>query len=254
MKNLKLEEKWLNDMIPEGLPYPSSTLISGPGGTGKPLMGFAFIYNWLRNGGKVIFVALQYPDTRFVRETLEKLYNLNMDHYQERVVYVQADFESEEMKVLDGNIINVNLAKPEVWQEVIDRAEGIMVSFDKQETLGTMVFAAALNLLLFSPTYKDVHLKNLESFLKANDERSYLFTVSTTMFKEEIERLEKAADNLMFAEMGEEMQMYLEIERMANQDIVLNEREVPFAKELLTEIKEIADYSRKKVIPTLKKI
>ena len=37
MKKLKLHRRWLNEMLPEGLPYPTSTLISGPGGSGGPL-------------------------------------------------------------------------------------------------------------------------------------------------------------------------------------------------------------------------
>lgn len=38
---LKIHQPWLNELLPEGLPYPTTTLISGPGGSGKPLVGFA---------------------------------------------------------------------------------------------------------------------------------------------------------------------------------------------------------------------
>jgi len=65
MKKLKLHHRWLNEMLPEGLPYPTSTLISGPGGSGKPLIDFAFVHDWLKAGGNVIFIPLQYPGKCF---------------------------------------------------------------------------------------------------------------------------------------------------------------------------------------------
>lgn len=52
MKTLDLKQEWLRKLLPEGFPYPSSTLISGPGGTGKPLVVFAFVASWLKAGGK----------------------------------------------------------------------------------------------------------------------------------------------------------------------------------------------------------
>jgi hypothetical protein len=36
MKNLKINISWLEELLPEGMMIPSSTMISGPGGTGKP--------------------------------------------------------------------------------------------------------------------------------------------------------------------------------------------------------------------------
>jgi len=51
MDTLKLEEEWLQKILPEGLVYPSSTLISGPGGSGKPLVEYAFVASWLKAGG-----------------------------------------------------------------------------------------------------------------------------------------------------------------------------------------------------------
>ncbi len=39
MDRLALGQDWFNKLLPEGLPVPSSTIISGPGGSGKPLIG-----------------------------------------------------------------------------------------------------------------------------------------------------------------------------------------------------------------------
>lgn len=35
MERLESNQDWLNDILPEGLPYPTSNIISGPGGTGQ---------------------------------------------------------------------------------------------------------------------------------------------------------------------------------------------------------------------------
>ncbi len=50
MGRLRTNFKWLDDLLPEGILVPSSTLICGPGGTGKPLVEFAFVDAWLRAG------------------------------------------------------------------------------------------------------------------------------------------------------------------------------------------------------------
>jgi len=65
--------------------------------------------------------------------------------------------------------------------------------------------------LLFSPTYKKLSLDKLEKFLSEDKKRTYLFSVSTSAFREDIKRWEKAADNLMFARMEEPMKLYLKI-------------------------------------------
>jgi KaiC/GvpD/RAD55 family RecA-like ATPase len=71
MGKLPLHQDWLSTLLPQGLPYPTSTLISGPGGSGKPLIGFAFVADWLKAGGNVILIALQYPETKFVQIALQ---------------------------------------------------------------------------------------------------------------------------------------------------------------------------------------
>ena len=56
MKKVKLGMEWLDSILPEGFPTNTSTIISGPGGSGKPLAGYLFASGWLRNGGKVAFI------------------------------------------------------------------------------------------------------------------------------------------------------------------------------------------------------
>lgn len=53
MNRLQAGIPWLDSLLPEGMAVPSSTVISGPGGTGKPLVEFAFVAAWLRAGGSL---------------------------------------------------------------------------------------------------------------------------------------------------------------------------------------------------------
>jgi len=63
MRTLKIGVSWLDRLMPEGLPLNTATLLSGPGGSGKPLIGDNFIATWLRNGGSAVLMSLQYPST-----------------------------------------------------------------------------------------------------------------------------------------------------------------------------------------------
>lgn len=141
--------------------------------------------------------------------------------------------------------------KPEVWDEVIEAAEE---NFSRNQGPGTLVFASALNLLLFSPTYKQASLDKLEELLGEDKQRTYLVTVSTSAFREDISRWEDAADILMFSRMEEGMKLFLELKRMKTERISTREVEVPIQKEMLQEIKEVAEGVRKRKIPALREI
>ena len=39
MEQFQIAIPWLQKILPEGIPIPSSTIITGPGGAGKPLIG-----------------------------------------------------------------------------------------------------------------------------------------------------------------------------------------------------------------------
>lgn len=58
MNRLKTNITWLDELLPEGIIIPSSTIISGPGGTGKPLVELAFAAAWLKAGGSLVGVPL----------------------------------------------------------------------------------------------------------------------------------------------------------------------------------------------------
>ncbi|MBN1926336.1 MAG: hypothetical protein JW798_10925 [Prolixibacteraceae bacterium] len=250
MTNLKTKINWLDELLPEGISIPSSTLISGPGGTGKPLVEFAFVAAWLNAGGSLIGIPLQYPTGELVKTAMKKLYNMDLDLYHGKVVYIQFDPGVNGYKITGKDTIKANMVKPQIWDETIEKAENML---DKTG-LGTLVFGSALNLLLFSKTYKDSILNKLKEVLQHDKSRTYAFAVSTSALANEIKILEDVADNLMFTRMEKPMKLFLKIERMKNVKFLKKEKEVPISEVMLKEINEIAEETRKTRIPEIKKI
>ncbi len=250
MKTLKIEQEWIKKLIPDGLPYPTSTIISGPGGSGKPLVEFAFVASWLKSGGSVIGIPLQYPSIDFVKSSMLKLFDIDLEKYNKKFVNIQFDVDIDTYEQISDNEIKANLLKPDVLNKVIDLADSLI---EKSE-LGTMVFGSALNLLFFSPTYKDAALKNIETILKKDKSKTYIFSVSNSVFAEEIKYLEDASDNLMFTRMEKPMKLFFNIEKMTGVKFSKKEVNVPISKEILKEIKDVAEVSRKRILPKLKKI
>jgi len=78
MESLKTGIRWIDDIIPEELPLKSTTVITGPGGSGKPLIGETFVTAWLKKGGSVIFMSLQYPGSEFVAESIKNVTGLDI--------------------------------------------------------------------------------------------------------------------------------------------------------------------------------
>lgn len=117
-----------------------------------------------------------------------------------------------------------------------------------------MVFGSAWNLLLFSKTYSEAILNKLKDALQNDKRRTYMFAVSTSALANKIKVLEDAADNLIFTRMEKPMKLFLRVERMKNVEFSKDEKEVPIATELLKEINEIADATRKTRIPEITKI
>ena len=82
MNRISTQQDWFDRLLPEGLPIPSLTLLSGPGGSGKPLIGNVITASWLRQGGSVVFMSLQYPDHSFIVAGLKKVSQLDLNDYQ----------------------------------------------------------------------------------------------------------------------------------------------------------------------------
>jgi KaiC/GvpD/RAD55 family RecA-like ATPase len=250
MENLKTNIPWLEELLPEGILIPSSTLISGPGGTGKPLVEFAFVDTWLKAGGSLIGVPLQYPSGELVRIAMQKLYGMHLENYQGKIAYIQFEPFTNRSVIVNENTVRANVINPDIWDEAIEKAESLV---DKND-LGTMVFGSALNLLLFSKTFKKSILEKLKSILQYDKSRTYVFAVSTSAMANEIKTLEEVADNLMFTRMEKTMKLFLKVVRMKGVGFSKKEKEVPISGEMFKEINEIAEATRKTRIPEITKI
>jgi KaiC/GvpD/RAD55 family RecA-like ATPase len=251
MKTFHTNEEWFDRLLPEGLLIPSSTLLSGPGGSGKPLIGNVIVAAWLRQGGIVVFMSLQYPDHSFIAAGLKSITKLDLDDYKDRIAFIELDVSLNSMIVLANNRIKANVAKPEVWDTALEHACSIV----PDEGPGILIFGTALNLLLFSPTYGKEILEKIKSTMRQNLKYTLLFSTSTSAKKEEVKKLENLADNLVITRSDPVThKLYLQISRIKNVPLINDEIEVLFSPEIIIDIKEIADRSRKRIIPLISKL
>lgn len=251
MNHLHTEQEWLDRLLPEGLPIPSVTLLSGPGGSGKPLIGNVIVSAWLRQGGSVVFMSLQYPDHSFIASGLKNIAHLDLADYQAKTAFIELDAELETVGEVAGNRFKANVVKPDVWDAALERA----CSLVPNEGPGILIFVSALNLLLFSPTYGQAILDKMKATVQEKKGHTYLFSASTTAKAQEIAQLEAVVDNLIMTRSTKKpFQLYMQIERIKNAPFLAEEIKVPFSPELLTGVKEIADHSRKRVIPLVSKL
>jgi len=249
MKRLKLEYHSLWKLLPGGLPIPSSTIISGKGGTGKPLVELAFVASWLKNGGSAIGIPLQFRTMEFVKNAMLTLYGIDLQDYKGRIAYVQFDSMVAGTERISDDTFKTNLLKPELWDESIEAASSLVVNETE-----LLVFGSALNLLLFSPTYKNSIIKKIKGILETDKTRSYIFSVTNNVLGDEIATWENAADNLMFTRVENPMRLFLRISRVKNAPFSTEETKVPISQGMLKEIKTVADATRKKTIPIFRKI
>ena len=251
MAVIKTNIEWIDELLPEGFPTKTSTIITGPGGSGKPLIGETFVSGWLKEGGSIAFMSLQYPSTDFISGSIKELTGLDLNDYRDHVIFFQLDVTIENIVEESDKIIRANLVKPEVWDKSLALAKTKLPSTGP----GILFFASALNLLLFSPTYGESVLMKIKNIITEDKSVTYIFSVSTTAKKTEIAILEEAADNLIMSRSEKKpFQLFMEIIRMKEVSFNKNEIQIPIKLEVLKHIKGIADHSRSKVIPEISKI
>lgn len=248
MERIHLDQPWIDRLVPDGFPTRTSTLISGPGGSGKPLIGNLFVASWLRHGGSVVFMSLQYPDYRFIIGGLKQVAGVDLADFGGRTCFIELDATIDGIDTVTGNHLKANLVIPDVWDGAIEHACSMVPS----EGPGILVFGSALNLLLFSPTHGEEILARMKRTIESDKRRAYLYSVSTTAKRRMIAELEVAADNLMMSRMVENpSRLFMQILRMKDTTFDGEEVEVPLNAEKLEEMKKIADHSRKVVIPLI---
>jgi len=251
METLKTGIPWVDDVIPKGLPLKSTTVITGPGGSGKPLIGETFVTAWLKKGGSVVFMSLQYPSKEFITESIKSITGLDIHDYKQKTIFIQLDTGISDYHEVNRYTINANLVKPEVWNKVLNLASTKL----PDEGPGILIYGSALNLLLFSPTYGDAILEKIKSTIASNTTNTYIFSVSTSAKAKEISQLEEIADNLILSHSEKKpFRLFMKVLKM--RDVLYNSEEVqvPISPKTLGHIKEIANHSRNRVIPTILKI
>lgn len=241
---------WMNDVFPEGIKAGESTLISGPGGSGKPLVELGFVSDWLKAGGSVVGIPLQYPSMDMVHTSIRSIYKTELADYPGMVAMIRFD-PKVGTEILESNhIFTANLILPGVLEQAIEHA----ISSLDRSPLGTLIFGSALNLLLFNETYKASMIASVRKLLESKGPHTMMFTVSNNVFERDVRIWEEAADNLMFTTLDADRILRLRVERMksvpySNQDTVI---EIDPKK--LEEIESVARKSRTKNVKAIKAI
>jgi hypothetical protein len=250
MKKIPFQSEWLQNLLPDGLMYPSVTIVSGPGGSGKPLVGYLFASEWLKQGGSVFFL-LTNTTLEYFHETMHLL-GVDPGQYKKNIYYVELDLSRSEITQTSSHYWKANFVKPWVWDLVFDRINN--VSDKNRANPGTMISGPALNLLFFSETYKIQLQQHILDCLKKDKQNSYFLSLNSDAFTELVVPLEEAADNLMISHMEKPMQLFLKITRMKDVRFNQNNVMVPLSDEILASLRKEAEKGKRKLIPAIKKL
>jgi len=190
LKSLKITQSWLNDLIPEDIKIPSTTVVNGPAGAAKAIIGSMMATSWLKQGGSLIHVL-----TNFNRDHAERLLsysNVKSEETKGKIVYVNFDPKIKNHKQTSDDEFRANLLKPEVFSKVLKKSNKILSDSNTE----ILTYMTALNMLLFSKTYiKDVLATY---FAKINKNSFNLFTFSDNVFADEMNGIREKADNIFY--------------------------------------------------------
>ena len=246
MKRIQLTYDWIREVLPEGIAVPSSTIISGPGGSAKPLIAAMALSEWLRQSGKIIYLLIN--SDKFYAQKLLALYGTREEDIKGKVFFIEFDPQVSAIEQISDDHLKANFLKAEIWQETIKRAHNALNDSGDE----ALIFGAAMNILLFSPTYGESVFQRI---LKIVESGTFsLFTISNTVFEEKMNRLEQAAQNLIFTYTEKIMEMYLKVERMKDVPYKKEAIRVPLNEEEIRHMRAEAEKMRKQLIPMLRKI
>ena len=250
MKTLSLQNRWLQELLPAGFPYPSTTIVSGPGGSGKPLIGYMFASEWLQQGGCVVFLLTSTTYDYFC-DTMSLL-GTNTDRFEQQIRYIELDLTRESMVQTADNYWKANFVIPEVWESMVKDIRDFSAAC--KEDPGVMVSGSALNLLFFSETHRNQIHKHILKTIRSDKQDTYFLTVNSDAFKERVIPLEEAAGNLMMSRMEKPMQLFLKIIRMQHLPFHKEEVKVPLSQEILKSLREEAERGKRNLIPAIKQL
>jgi hypothetical protein len=241
---------WLKSVFPEGFQSNESTLISGPGGSGKPLVELGFVDAWLKAGGSLIGIPLQYPSHEMVRESLMEIYGTSLPDNPSRVQMIRFDPERDDTVSHDGTVWTANLILDGVFEKVLRKAEHALIPAGP----GTLVFGSALNLLLFNDTYRQKMEDVIKGMIASPRHLTMIFTVSNNVLSDHVKVWEDAADNLMMTTLDKEKTLRLEVIRTSSVAFEEGETVIPIDKDVLETIAKTAAATRTKNIQAIKSV
>lgn len=247
MNKLYTGHDWLDRHVPGGIPFPSSTIITGPGGAGKPLIGALFSGAWLKTGGTLIHLLINF-DQAYAHYLLEYFYP-DVDKHANQIVYVEFDPEMDRVEKTGFHTLRANLLKAEHIDQVIGMAELILPS-----TLPPLlIYGTALNMLLFSKTYmRSIH--DIFLTMMKDKSRSTLFTIANNIFEEQASEWEETADNLFLSHGTGIMRLSLNVLKINSTDLRNDDFEIPITEDELNQVRRKAEMARKHYIPMIRKI
>jgi KaiC/GvpD/RAD55 family RecA-like ATPase len=254
LSNFKTHIGWFDAMLPHGVPVPSSILVSGPSGTGKPLLGLAIAGSWLQQGGRVIFIPVHASYHLLFIKGLRSMHNLSLDEYAESHFFVLLDTEldprEETFEVVGRNAIRCNLINPKVWREALAVASSSMEGEGP-----VLVVAPALNLLLLSPSYGEQFFLMLLETVREPQGWTYMLAISSSILQKKAIVLEHAADHLFLMQrVPRRPQLQVRAVRVRGAALHTDPVPVPKMSGLLEEFRSEAVASRRILIPALSRV
>lgn len=245
-KTLKLKQDWLNDFIPEDIRIPSTTVVTGPAGAAKEILGSMIAASWLNLGGSLIHVL-----TNFKRDHAERLFsysNVNSGKTKGKIVYINFDPKINNYKQTSDDEFRANLLKPETFNKVLKKSEEILSDSNND----ILTYMTALNMLLYSKTYKNDILTKYHSLI--NSESNYLFTFSENIFADDMNKIKEKADNVFYVHGTGIMHLSLKLQKINGNNISINEIETPITEEQINKHLLEIQNRRQELIPIIKRI
>ena len=245
---------WFDSLLPSGVPVPSSIVVSGPSGTGKPFVGLALAGSWLRQGGRVIFIPIHSPYPGLFERGLQSLYGLSLREYSDSHFFILLDTDldprEESVEVAGGNAIRCNFLNPMLWREALEVASASM------EGEGPiLIFTCALNLLMMSPTYGEDFFLMLLDTIREPGSWTYLLTASSSILLKKIVVLEQAADHLFVMKgVPEDHRVYLRAARVRDAGFYSATVPILTMPGFVGELKNEAVASRRILIPEVSRV
>jgi len=246
MENLKLGYQWIDDLMPEDINIPSTTVVIGPAGAAKSIVSSMIAASWLKQGGSLIHVL-----TNFKRDHAESLLsysNVNPVETKGKIVYINFDPQIKNYIQTSDYEFRANLLKPEIINKVLNKSNKILSDLNTD----ILTYMTALNMLLFSKMY----IKNVLAtyHAKINKNSFNLFTFSDNVFADEMNEIREKADNIFYVQGTGIMHLSLQLQKINGNIISINEIETPFTENQINKHLLEIQIHRQELIPIIKRI